>query len=251
LTARRLLLPIATLVLLAGLWECYVDLGGVDSLVLPAPHQIAQALWTDRGTLASNLLVTGQEIVFGIAVGVAAALAIATLIHFSPLARQAVYPPLIASQAIPIPLIAPLLVVWLGFGILPKVLVIALVSYFPVVVTTLAALQRVDPELISLLRTFDASRRQIFTTVELPAALPGMFTGAKLAAVFSVLGAVLAEQAGSNKGLGYLLTVTVSNLEIPEAYAAVVILSAFAVLLFLLLSAVEHRALPWAYHPGR
>ena len=144
-------------------------------------------------------------------------------------------------------ILAPLLVVWLGFGLLPKLIVIALVCFFPIVVTTLGGLDAVDPDLIKLLRTFDASRRQMFWRVELPGALPGLFTGAKLAAVFSVIGAVFAEQAGSSSGLGYLLKVTVANLETAEAFATVFVLAAFAILLFALLTLAERRALPWVH----
>ncbi len=170
------------------------------------------------------------------------------LLHFSDLARRALYPPLVASQAVPIVILAPLLVLWLGFGLLPKLVVIALVCFFPIVVTTLNGLQTVDPDLIKLLRTFDSSRRQTFWRVELPSALPGLFTGAKLAAVFSVIGAVFAEQsAGSSSGLGYLLNVTISNLETAEAFATVLVLAAFAILLFALLTLAERRALPWVH----
>jgi ABC-type nitrate/sulfonate/bicarbonate transport system permease component len=169
------------------------------------------------------------------------------LLHLSGLARRALYPPLVASQAIPIVILTPLLVLWLGFGLLPKLVVIALVCFFPIVVTTLSALETVDPDLIKLLRTFGAGRRQTFWRVELPAALPGVFTGAKLAAVFSVIGAVFAEQAGSNSGLGYLLNVTIANLETAEAFATVFVLSAFAIVLFALLTVAERRALPWVH----
>jgi NitT/TauT family transport system permease protein/putative hydroxymethylpyrimidine transport system permease protein len=235
--------------LLLGAWELYVDLGGVDPLVLPAPHRIATALWEDRGTLASSFWVTAREIVYGILLAMPVALAAALLIHVAPLARRSLYPLLWASQAIPIPILAPVLILWFGFGLLPKLAVIALVSFFPLTVTTVAALAAVDPDLPKLLRTFDASRRQILLTLELPAALPGIFTGAKLAAVFSVIGAVLAEWSGSNAGLGYLLIVTVQNLEMPEAYAAVILLAAFTIALTGLLTLAERRLLPWAYHP--
>jgi putative hydroxymethylpyrimidine transport system permease protein len=248
-SARRTIAPAVLLLALIGLWELYVDLHGVDTLILPAPHAIAAALFTDRSTLWSNFLVTAQEVVFGIGVGVGAALAMAVLIHFSQIARRAVYPLLIASQAVPIPILAPVLVLWLGFGIGPKVVVIALVSFFPIVVTTLAALATVDPSLLKLMRTFDASRLRTFRHVEMPSALPGVVTGAKLAAVFSVIGAVLGEEAGASHGLGYLLTIASSNYEMAEAFAAVAILSAFAIALFLALSVFERRALPWAYRP--
>lgn len=244
---RRAVAPALLLLALLGAWELYVDLGGVDPLILPAPHRVASALYDDRATLWSNFLVTAREIVLGIAAGVGTAVAMAVLIHFSATARRAVYPLLIASQTIPIPLIAPLLVIWLGFGIGPKVIVIGLVSFFPVVVTTLARLETVDRDLLKLMRTFDASRAATFRHVELPAALPGVFTGAKLAAVFSVIGAVLAEQGGATRGLGLLLLELPANYEIPEAYAAVVLLSGFAIALFVALTVIERRALPWAY----
>lgn len=244
---RRWLLPLLAIVVLLGIWELYVKVSGVSSLTLPSPVDVARALVDDRGTLWHNLKPTAAEIVLGIALGAAVALLFATVLHFSGLGRRAFYPPLVASQAIPIPILAPLLVVWLGFGLLPKLIVVALVSFFPIVVTTLSALQAVDPDLIKLMRSFDAGRGQTFWRVELPSALPGLFAGAKLAAVIAVLGAVLGEQAGSNSGLGYLLTVTVANLETSEAFASVLVLAAFAMLLFTLLTLAERRALPWVH----
>jgi ABC-type nitrate/sulfonate/bicarbonate transport system permease component len=160
-----------------------------------------------------------------------------------------VYPLLIASQAVPVALIAPLLVLWLGFGLLPKLVVIALVSFFPIVVTTLSALAAVDPAQRKLMRTFDASRLQTFRHIELPAALPGVFTGAKIAVVVAVIGAVFAEYAGASSGLGYLFLISQGQFAIARSYAAVVILSLFAIALFALLSLAERLALPWAYQP--
>jgi putative hydroxymethylpyrimidine transport system permease protein len=242
------LLPLGAALLLLGIWELYVDLGGVSSLILPAPHSVVSTLWNDRGTLGHDLLVSGSEIVLGILLATALALAISLVIHFSPVARRAIYPLVIGSQAIPIVIIAPILVIWLGFGLLPKLLVIALVCFFPIVVTTLAALEAVEPELLKLMRTFDATRLETFRRVELPSALPGVFTGAKLAAVFSVIGAVFAEQAGCNSGLGCLLQVTTSSYgEMPLALASVVVLCAFAIGLFTLLTVIERRTLPWVY----
>ncbi len=242
--------PLLLLALLIGAWELYVDLGGADPLILPPPHQVASALYTDRSLLWSNFVVTAEEVLLGIAVAAVAGLVFAVALHLSGRTlRPAVYPLLIASQTIPIPMIAPLLVLWLGFGILPKLVVIALVSFFSIVVTTLAGLASVDPELIKLMRTFDASRLRIFRHVELPAALPGVFTGAKIAVVVAVIGAVFAEQAGSNSGLGYLFEVSIPQLLTARAFAAVAILSVFAIALFALLTVAERLALPWAYEP--
>jgi putative hydroxymethylpyrimidine transport system permease protein len=242
------LLPFGALLLLVAIWQLYIDISGVSSLVLPSPHAVARALVDDRGTLLRSLGRTALEIVCGILVAVLFGFAAAVLIHSSTLARRALYPLLVASQAIPIVILAPVLVMWLNFGLRPILVLIALVCFFPIVVTTLAGLETVDPELIKLMHTFDASKWQTFRRVELPSALPGLMTGVKLAAVFSVIGAVFGEQdAGQSSGLGYLLNATLSNFEPAEAFATVCVLSAFAILLFALLIAVERRVLPWAY----
>ena len=244
---RRWLLPLLGILVLLGIWELYVTISGVSSLVMPSPVDVARSLVDDRGTLWHNLKPTAAEICLGMVLGAAFGLLIAVVLHFSGTVRQASYPLLVGSQAIPIPILAPLLVVWLGFGLLPKLTVVALVSFFPILVTTLSALEAVDPDLIKLLRTFDAGRWQTFRRVELPSALPGVFSGARIAAVFAVLAAILGEQAGSNSGLGILLITTVGNLETAEAFATVFVLAAFAILLFALLTLAERRALPWVH----
>jgi putative hydroxymethylpyrimidine transport system permease protein len=161
--------------------------------------------------------------------------------------RRATYPLIVASQAVPVVILAPVLALWLGFGLLPKLVVIALVSFFPIVVTTTAGLAAVDPDLLKLMRTFDASRRRTFWHVELPSALPGLFTGMKVAAAVSVIGAVFAEWNGSNSGLGYVILQSLPQLLAARGMAAVVILSLFAILLFGLLALAERLALPWVY----
>lgn len=244
---RRYLPPALLLAALIGAWELYVDLGGVDSLILPSPHQVASALYDQRSLLWSSFLVTAREVVLGILVAAVTGLMLAVAIHFSQAFRRAAYPLVIASQAVPVVLIAPVLAFWLGFGIAPKLIVVALVSFFSIVVTTLAGLESVDPDLLKLMRTFDAPRLRTFWHVELPAALPGVFTGAKIAVAVSVIGAVFAEWNGSNSGLGYLIVVSLPQLEPALSLAAVVIMSVFAIVLFGLLGVAERRALPWAY----
>jgi putative hydroxymethylpyrimidine transport system permease protein len=240
--------PVVLLAALAGAWELFVDLGGADPLILPAPHAIATALYNDRSLLWSNFTVTAEEVLLGIMLAAAAGFVCAAAIHFSLTLRRAVYPLLVASQTIPIPMIAPVLVLWLGFSILPKLVVIALVSFFPIVVTTLAGFAGVDAGLIKLMRTFDSTRLRTFKHVELPAALPGVVTGAKIAVVVAVIGAVFAELSGASAGLGYLFQQSVAQILTARAYAAVVILSLFAILLFALLTVAERAALPWAYN---
>ena len=231
---------------LIGGWEIYADAGAVDDFILPAPSQIASALWDDRSLLWSNLLVTGQEVGLGILVALVLGFVLAVALHFSGALRRGVYPLLVASQAVPIVIIAPLLVVWFGFGILPKLAIIALVCFFPVVVTTLDALRSVDPDQLKLMRTLDASRWQAFRWAEAPAALPAALSGAKIAVAVAVIGAEFAEYAGSSEGLGHLMLQAIPQLETARAYAAVVLLAAFAVLLFSALALAERRLVPWA-----
>ncbi len=250
-TLGKVLPPLVAVVVLLGAWELFVDLGGADPLFLPAPHAVAAAMYDHRSELFSNFGVTVKELVLGILLGVLVAVVLAVAIHFSDILRRAIYPLLVASQAVPIVLVAELLLIWLGFGLATKLVIIGLVSFFPVVVTTLAGLEATDPELIKLMRTFGASRVQIFRHVEVPAALPGLFTGTKLAAVFAVTGAVFAELSGSNAGLGYLFTVSINQLQAPVAFAAVTLLVAFAVIVFGLLSAAQRWLLPWASPPRR
>jgi NitT/TauT family transport system permease protein/putative hydroxymethylpyrimidine transport system permease protein len=244
--ARTILLPALLLLVLLGAWELYARLGPLDPLILPAPDQIASSLWHDRGLLWDNLAVTGREVLLGILVAVVAGVGCAIAIHLSATLRRGVYPLLVASQTLPIVIIAPLLVAWFGYDLAPKLAIVALICFFPVTVTTLDALASVDPDAIKLLRTLDASRWQVFRHLEAPAALPGLLSGAKIAVAVAVIGAVLAEQAGSSDGLGHLLLQAIPQLETPRAYAAVVLLSALALLLFGALTLAERLAVPWA-----
>jgi NitT/TauT family transport system permease protein/putative hydroxymethylpyrimidine transport system permease protein len=239
--------PILVVAALLGAWELYVDLGGADPLIFPSPHAVAQSLYDDRALLWSSFLVTAREVVLGILLATAAALALAAAMHFFVSLRRAFYPLMVASQTIPVPMLAPVLVLWLGFGIGPKLVVVALVCFFPIVVTTLAGFASVDADLIKLMRTFDATRGRVFWMVELPAALPGVFTGAKIAVVVAVIGAVFAEWAGANAGLGYLFEQSIPQLLTARAYAAVVVMSVFAIVLFALLTLAERLTVPWAY----
>ncbi len=240
---------LALLALLIGAWEAYCSLSGIDPLVLPAPHEVAQALWEDRGLLWDNLLVTAQEVVLGIGLAAVTGLGCAVAVHLSPTLRRAVYPLLVGSQTIPIPVVAAPLVVWLGYDLAPKLAIIALVSFFPIVVTTLDALERIDPDQGKLMAALGVPRLRAFRLAEAPAALPGAFSGARIAVAVAVIGAVFAEQAGSEDGLGHLIQQAIPQLLTARAYAAVIVLSLLAIALFGLLALAERRLLPWA-HPG-
>jgi putative hydroxymethylpyrimidine transport system permease protein len=230
---------------LAARWDLLADALSIEPFLIPAPSDIAEALWEDRDLLADDAWVTLKEVVLGFALAVAAGAAFAVPLHLSETLRRALYPLLVASQTVPIIVIAPILVVWFGFGIGPKLAIIALICFFPITVNTLDGLRSVDPDLIKLMRTLDASRWQIFLRVEAPASLPYFFSGAKVAVAVAVIGAVFGEWAGSDAGLGHLMLQASAQLLTARLFAAVVVLSAFAICLFWLLSALERRAAWW------
>jgi len=244
--ALDVLAPALLMAALLALWEGYARVSAVDDFILPTPSEIAGALWRDRGLLFDNLLVTAQEVGLGVLAALVLGFSLAVALHFSRALRRGAYPLLVASQAVPVVIIAPLLVVWFGFVILPKLAIIALACFFPVVVTTLVALSSVDHDQLKLLRTLDASRWQAFRWAEAPAALPAALSGAKIAVAVAVIGAVFAEYSGSSEGLGHLMLQAIPQLQTARAYAAVVLLAAFAVALFSALALAERRLVPWA-----
>ena len=248
---RRVLLPLAVVAAglaaweLAARWELLADALHVEPFLIPAPSDIAEALWSDRALLAEDGWVTLKEVVLGFALALAAGLGFAAALHLSETLRRAFYPLLVASQTIPIIVIAPILVVWFGFGIGPKLAIIALICFFPITVNTLDGLRSVDPDLIKLMRTLDAGRLRTFVAGEAPSALPYAFSGAKIAVAVAVIGAVFGEWAGSDAGLGHLMLQASAQLETARLFAAVVVLSVFAVGLFGLLSLLERRVAWW------
>ena len=250
--ALRRALPALVLALaLLGAWELYVDLADVESELLPAPHKVAASLWDNSELLARNFAVTAEEVVLGLCLALACGFALAAAIHLWPLLRRAVYPLAVGSQAVPIPVIGVLLVFWWGFGLFPKLVVIALICFFPVLVTTVDGLAAVDPEQRKLLRTLDASRWQAFRFGELPAALPAALSGARIALAVGVIGAFIAETstptAEPYAGLGREIVVDAGGFQTPRAYAATALLFAFAVACFYSLALAERRLAPWAH----
>jgi putative hydroxymethylpyrimidine transport system permease protein len=234
---------------LAGLvaaWQAYVRLRGVPQYVLPAPTDVARTLWDERGPLASAAGVTAREMLAGFAVALAFGLAAAVALHASPTLRRAVYPLLVASQSVPVVAIAPLLVIYLGFGLAPKLVIVALVCFFPITVAALDGFRSVAPEHVRVMRTLRASRIAIFRRVELPWALPSIFTGMRVAASYAAVAALFAEYAGSGSGLGDAMREGTAQYDAPLVGAAVVVLAALALALFGAVTLVERLTIPWA-----
>ncbi len=241
--------PVLLAAALLGAWELYADFAGVQGDLLPAPHAVAAALWNNGALVWRNFAVTAEQVVLGLALALASGFALAVAIHVFPLLRRAVYPLAVGSQAVPIPVIGVLLVFWWGFGIFPKLVVIALICFFPVVVSTVDGLAAVDPEQPKLLRTLDASRWQAFRFAELPAALPAALSGARIALAVGVIGAFIAETSTPSteaySGLGREIITDVNDLQTARAYAATAVLFAFAVACFYALALAERKLVPW------
>jgi len=248
---RRWLLPTLLLIALLAAWQlaassgALADLLGLESFLVPSPAEIGESLWQSRNLLAENAWVTLQEMLLGLAIALAVGVALAFLMHLSGIVRDTFNPLMIASQTVPILVLAPILVIWLGFGIWPKAVVVALVCFFPIAVNTLAGLGSADPEAAKMMRTLDASRRQILWRVETPTALPQFFTGARLAVVIAPIGAVFGEWVGASSGLGHLILQDNAQLETARLFAAVLVLSVMAMALFALTALAQRRIVTW------
>jgi len=248
---RRVLLPAGLLATLIGLWQIATSTGAIAELfslepyLVPSPAEIAQSLWGNRELLAENAWVTLREIVFGILCAVVVGIGFAIAMHRWRALHDASYPLIVASQTIPVIVIAPILIVWFGYGLPPKIFIIALVCFFPITIAALDGLRSVDPEAVKMMRTLDASRWQRFWRVEAPTALPQLFTGLKIAVVIAPIGAVFAEWVGSNEGLGHLIQADQAYFDVPRQFATVVVLSAMALVLMGLTVLAERRLVRW------
>jgi putative hydroxymethylpyrimidine transport system permease protein len=241
----RYALSAALLVLFVLAWQGVASLESVDDLTLASPVETWEALRADWTLLWDNAWVTLVEVLLGLAIAIVAGVGLAIGMHLIRPLRDAAYPLLVASQAIPIVVLAPIFVLAFDYGIGPKLAIVALICFFPITVNLLDGLRSVEPELIKLMRSFGASRVRTLRSVELPSSLPFLFSGLKVAATVSVIGAVFGEWAGADEGLGRLVLLGNTQLQTPRVYAGIVILTLMAVGLFGLVTLAERVACPW------
>ena len=244
--SRKYLSAVALTLALLVAWELIVRLGHVPEYLLPAPTQILADLKTDWVILWPAMLVTLKEVVIGFVIATVAGVGLAVVLHLYGPLRRAMYPILIGSQTIPIVVLAPILVILLGYGILPKLVIVALICFFPIVVNGIDGLRAVDEDFIRMMYTLDATRWGIFRRVEFPGALPSFFSGMRIAATFAAIGAVFGEWSGSNAGLGYVMLEATPNLLTARIFAAILMLTVISLVLFGLVSLLERIAVPWA-----
>lgn len=238
---------LASLAIFAGLWQLAVDLLGIKEYVLPAPSAIGMVIVEMFPYLVPHTLVTLKEVLVGFFLAVAIGIPIAVAMTFVPLVERLFYPLLIATQAIPKIAIAPLLLVWFGFGEAPKIAMATLIAVFPVIIDTSVGLRGIDPDMVRLARSMRASRLKTFWKVRLPVALPSTFAGLKMAMTFSVIGAVVGEFVAGSNGLGYVVQAAIGTMQTVSAFAGVVILSLMGIVLFLIVEGIERIFVSWGH----
>jgi len=239
------ILPSILVMMALCAWEVGVRLLQVSNWLLPPPSNILMELVESRNLFLRHTWVTLKEVLLGFASALMLGIAVAMAISYSRVIERAAYPFVIASQTIPVIAIAPLLLIWIGYGIWPKIIVVVLVSFFPIVVNTVDGLKSADQDILNLMRTLGASKWQIFTKVQIPSSLPFLFSGIRVAITMSVIGAVIGEWVGASAGLGYLMTRSAPQFLTDRVFGAIFILSVMGIALFSTVVLVERYAMPW------
>jgi NitT/TauT family transport system permease protein len=237
--------PVILMVAVFVLWEVVIDVFQIKPYLIPSPLSVAKMLVTEWPRLLREGLVTAYATLGGFALSILLGIPIAMAIAYSRTMESFVYPLMVFSQSIPKIAIAPLFVVWFGFGIFPKIISAFLLGFFPVVVATVMGFKSVETEMIDLARSMRASRLQTFLKISLPHALPSIFSGLKVSATLAVVGAVVGEFVGSNSGIGYVLQIANGNFDLPLMFAALFVLSMMGVLLFAAVDLIEKMMIPW------
>jgi NitT/TauT family transport system permease protein len=250
-TASRTILPSLTIVALVGLWWLATIVFGWKSFLVPNPADVWHELIRQRHLLPEHVETTLIETLEGFGLAIAIGIPIAILIAYSKHLEATIYPALVALNAIPKIAVAPLLVIWMGFGPGPKVAMVVLICFFPIVISTATGLKSTPAELVDLARSLAASPLQEFAKVRFPASLPYVFVGLKVAITLAVIGAVVGEFVGATKGLGYVIVASGQNANTSLAFAAIGLLSLMSIILFYILVVAERLFVPWAAHDQR
>ena len=237
--------PLLTLVAMVVVWELAVDLFRVPEYVLPTPRGIAAAMVKEWRYLALHTWITVQEVLLGFAMAVCVGIPTAMAIVYSPVIERAIYPLLVGSQSVPKIAIAPLLIFWAGLGLFPKVLVAFLISFFPIIIDTVVGLRSVEPEMLHLARSMGAGAGRTFLKIRFPSALPNIFAGLKVAVTLAVVGAIVGEFIQADRGLGYALLQANAVMDTRLGFAAIIVLSAVGIAMFVAVDLLERRLIPW------
>ncbi|GGL30994.1 ABC transporter permease [Nocardia jinanensis] len=242
---------VLTVAVLVALWQVYVEISGIRPQLLPSPVRVVEQGWAHRAEIATHAAATLQVTLIGFAVSLSLAWLLAVVVDFSPWLRRAFVPLFVASQTLPIIAIAPLMIIWFGFGLLPKILVVALVTFFPMAIGLIEGFAAADREAGALLRSMGASRVQVFRYVRLPSAIPRFFTALRIGITYAVVGAVFAEYVGASEGLGIYMSLQKNSFRTDLVLAAVLVTALISIALYLLTFAIERIVAPWSRAENR
>jgi ABC-type nitrate/sulfonate/bicarbonate transport system permease component len=237
--------PLALLIGLFAAWEAYVAAADVNVVTLPAPSRILDAAYTQRDLLWDHTLVTLKETVLGLAVSICFGIALALVIDAFAPARRALYPLLVGSQTIPVVVIAPLMILWFGFELTPKIIVVTLYTFFPITAAFASGLAATPAEALVLMRTLGAGRLKTLWLLKVPQALPYLFTGLRIAVTYAMVGAVFAEWSGAREGLGIYVLLMKNSFRTDMVFAAVFLIALLSLALFVLVGLIEKMVVRW------
>jgi len=244
---KKYFLPIIFGLCLFILWQITVTVFHIPDWILPGPIQIVQSFWLSRLLIFHHMIPTIFEAVVGLISAAFLAILIAVFMEFSETVRKILYPFLILSQTIPFIVLAPLLTIWLGFGIMPKILIVTIVCFFPITINLFDGFSGVDLVVIKLMRSMGAKKLQILFWVKWPSALPSFFSGLKIAAAYSILGAVISEWVGTDRGLGILLTRSAKSYLTDRVFATIGVITLLSIIVVVIIEIIARISIPWHY----
>ncbi|WMJ80229.1 ABC transporter permease [Clostridium sp. MB40-C1] len=245
ISIKNKLIPIIFQVIIIGIWQFVVDKGIVESYILPSPKEVVVTLFKILPNIKQHIYVTLKEAMFGFSISIILALILAVLMDNIKVIRNSIYPILVISQTIPTVVLAPLFGMWFGFGMLPKVIIVVLVCFFPIVISLMDGLNSVDKDMVNLLKSMGANKFQIFKIVKFPSSMVNFFSGLRIAATYSIMGAVVGEWVGANEGLGFYMMRVKHSFAMDKVFAVVLIIIFLSMFLFGILFLIQYMLTPW------
>jgi len=238
--------PIFFFIFIIGVWELISRTGNVEPFILPAPTIIIKSLFANFNLIYKHILITAYETAAGFFIAVILGVIFAILMDSVMIIKKILYPLLVTSQTIPIITLAPLFIMWFGYGYLPKILIVVLICFFPITVSLMQGLSSVDLDYIKMLKSMGGSKKQIYSFVKLPASMPNFFSGLKIAATYSIMGATIGEWVGGKDGLGVYMLRAKHSFATEKVFGAILVITVLSILLLKLIELVERKSMPWA-----
>lgn len=245
------IIPISFFAILVFIWEIVAKLEVVPTYILPAPTKIIRTLFINLPVLKEHIIVTLMEALVGFIIAIIFAIVISMIMDSIPIVKKAVYPLIITSQTIPIITIAPLFAIWFGFGYFPKVVIVVLVCFFPITISLLEGLASVEEDLLNLIKSMGASKLQLYKMVKLPAAMPSFFSGLKISATYSIMGATIGEWVGGKNGLGVYMLRVKHSFATDKVFATIIVITLLSLAILKTIGLIEKMSMPWIYNQNK